>query len=58
MTTVTQAMVNSDSKKSIVIFAFSRADLLRECIRSVMDAEESANWNKILVHQLGHLDVQ
>jgi len=58
MNTAKQEMVNSDSKKSIVIFAFSRADLLRECIRSVMDAEESANWNKILVHQLGHLDVQ
>lgn len=39
--------------KTVVIFSYSRATLLNECIRSVLEANSSADWNKILVWQQG-----
>jgi hypothetical protein len=58
MTTAEVLTTTPISKNSIVIFAFSRAELLRECINSVLNAEGSADWNRVIVHQLGHSDVQ
>lgn len=58
MTAAESSIPKLGSNNSIVIFAFSRAELLRECISSTINAEGSAGWNKILVHQLGHRDVE
>ena len=38
--------------KSIVLFAYARADLIRDSIQSILSAEGSANWRKVLIHQL------
>jgi hypothetical protein len=45
------------ANKSIVIFAYSRAQLLKETIDSIAGAADSENWKKILVCQRGHDDV-
>lgn len=45
-------------KKTIVVFANSRAELLEHCIESVLNAYGSNNWRKILVLQLGFEDVE
>jgi hypothetical protein len=38
--------------KSIVLFAYARADLIRDSIESILAAEGSSNWKKVLIHQL------
>jgi hypothetical protein len=38
--------------KSIVLFAYARVDLIRDSIKSIIAAEGSSNWKKILIHQL------
>ena len=38
--------------KSIVLFAYARADLIKDSIESVLVAEGSSNWKKVLIHQL------
>lgn len=43
--------------KSIVIFSYARADLLRDCIQSVLLARGNKEWKKVLVWQEGHPDV-
>ena len=45
------------ANKSIVIFAYSRAQLLRDSIESILSAAESENWKKILICQRGHEEV-
>ena len=45
-------------KKGIVIFANSRAQLLNDCIVSVLEAKGSENWKKVLVCQRGFEDVE
>jgi hypothetical protein len=45
-------------KKSIVIFAHSRAQLLDSCISSVLSAYKSSEWKKVIVFQIGFLDVE
>jgi len=45
-------------KQSIVIFANSRAQLLRECIESVLGAYGSNAWKKVLILQLGYQEVE
>lgn len=43
---------------AIVILAHSRADLLRECIDSILAAEKSVDWKKLLVLQRGFVEVE
>jgi hypothetical protein len=38
--------------KSIVLFAYARADLIRDSIKSILAAEGSSDWKKVLIHQL------
>lgn len=45
-------------KKSIVIFANSRPQLLRNCIESVLGAYENEQWKKVLVLQTGYQAVE
>lgn len=45
-------------KKAIVVFAFARAQLLRDCIQSILSADGSQNWLKVLVLQVGHAEVE
>lgn len=45
-------------KKSIVIFAHSRAELLDACINSVLSAYKSNDWKKVIIFQTGFLDVE
>jgi len=45
-------------KKSIVIFANSRSQLLKNCIESVLSAYGSDNWKKVLVLQVGYQEVE
>ena len=45
-------------KKSVVIFANSRSELLVSCIESVLNSYGSDNWKKIIVLQLGYQDVE
>jgi len=45
------------ANKSIVIFAYSRAQLLKDTIDSIAGAAGSESWKKILVCQRGHDDV-
>ena len=45
-------------KKTIVIFANSRAQLLKECIESVLGAHGSDNWKKVLILQIGYQEVE
>ena len=49
--------MESLSNKSIVIFSYARADLLRDCIQSVLAAKDSKSWRKVLIWQEGHADV-
>ena len=49
--------LESSISKSIVIFSYARADLLRECIQSVLLASGSEEWKKVLVWQEGHPEV-
>jgi hypothetical protein len=44
--------------KTLVIFSYSRAKLLIECIESVLEANSSSNWKKILVWQQGRPEVE
>lgn len=44
--------------RTVVIFSYSRADLLRDCIESVLGAAESELWKKVLIWQQGHEDVR
>lgn len=44
--------------KSIVIFSYSRPELLRDSINSVFSASGSAGWKKVLVCQLGFKEVE
>jgi len=44
-------------RNSIVIFAYSRKELLEQSIQSVLNATSSAEWNKILVLQEGFPEV-
>jgi hypothetical protein len=45
-------------KKAIVIFAYARAELLRDSIQSILGAAGSQDWSKVIVCQLGHEDVE
>ena len=45
-------------KKSVVVFANSRSELLISCIESVLNSYGSDNWKKIIVLQLGYQDVE
>ncbi len=45
-------------KKSLVIFANSRAELLLNCIESVLNSYGNENWEKVLVLQIGYPDVE
>jgi hypothetical protein len=45
-------------KKSVVIFANSRSELLISCIESVLNSHGSESWKKIIVLQLGYQDVE
>ena len=45
-------------KKSIVIFANSRAELLSTCIESVLNAYRSEDWEKVILLQTGHSEVE
>ena len=38
--------------KSIVLFAYARADLIRDSITSIIAAEGSSDWKKVLIHQV------
>jgi hypothetical protein len=38
--------------KSLVLFAYARADLIKDSIESVINAEGSSDWKKVLIHQL------
>lgn len=44
--------------KTVVIFSHSRAKLLVECIDSVLNANSSFDWKKILVWQQGKSEVE
>ena len=44
--------------KAIVIFTYARAQLLRDSISSVLAAVGNDHWKKVLVHQLGNLEVK
>ena len=46
------------TKKTIVIFTYARAELLRDCIRSVLSADGNGNWKKVLACHVGHPDVE
>jgi hypothetical protein len=41
----------------VVIFAYSREQLLQDCIDSVVGAKGSQYWKKVLVYQEGHNEV-
>jgi hypothetical protein len=43
--------------KSIVLFAYARADLIRDSIESILVAEGNSSWKKVLIHQLEFDDV-
>lgn len=45
-------------KKSLVIFANSRAELLLKCIESVLNSHGSEDWEKVLLLQRGYSDVE
>ena len=45
-------------KKSLVIFANSRAELLTSCIESVLNSHGAEYWEKVLVLQTGYPDVE
>ena len=45
-------------KQSVVIFANSRAQLLTECIESVLNAYGSNDWKKVLILQIGYPEVE
>ena len=45
-------------KKSLVIFANSRAELLTSCIESVLNSHGAEYWDKVLVLQTGYPDVE
>ena len=45
-------------KKSLVIFANSRAELLTGCIESVLNSHGAEYWEKVLVLQTGYPDVE
>ena len=38
--------------KSIVLFAYSRTDLIRDSIKSILSAEGNSDWKKVLIHQV------
>lgn len=44
--------------KSVVLFAYARADLIQDSIESIIKAEGSSDWKKVLIHQLefDHVD--
>ncbi len=44
--------------KSIVLFAYARADLIRDSIESIIAAEGSSDWKKVLIHQLEFDEVE
>jgi len=44
--------------RTVVIFSYSRAKLLIECIESVLKANSSSDWKKILVWQQGKPEVE
>ena len=44
--------------RGIVIFAYSRGELLNDCIISVLSAKGSENWKKILVYQRDFSEVE
>lgn len=35
-----------------MLFAYARADLIKDSIKSILAAEGSTNWKKVLIHQL------
>ena len=43
---------------AIVIFTYARSQLLRDSISSVLAAVGNDHWKKVLVHQLGNLEVK
>lgn len=45
-------------EKGIIIFANSRAELLSDCIKSVLSARGSEYWKKILIYQKGISEVE
>ena len=45
-------------KKSLVIFANSRAELLLNCIESVLNSHGCEDWEKVLLLQRGYPDVE
>jgi hypothetical protein len=45
-------------RRSVIIFAHSRAGLLNDCITSVLNAYESDVWKKVIVLQIGYPDVE
>lgn len=38
--------------KSIVLFAYARADLIKDSIKSILSAEGGSDWKKVLIHQV------
>ena len=44
-------------KKTIVVFAHSRKELLKDSILSILSAHGNQDWLKVLVCQTGHTDV-
>jgi len=44
--------------RTVVIFSFSRARLLHECIESILEANSASEWKKVLVWQQGKPDVE
>jgi hypothetical protein len=48
---------NASDNKALVIFAYARRDLLVDCIKSVLGAESSANWKKVIIWQKGDYEV-
>jgi len=49
--------MQSAISKSVVIFSYARAELLRDCIQSVLLAKGNQDWRKVLIWQEGHADV-
>lgn len=45
-------------QKCVFILANSRAELLEDCINSVLNAYESSSWKKVIILQLGYPDVE
>lgn len=45
-------------QKCVLVLANSRAELLVDCINSVLNAHESSAWKKVLVLQVGYPDVE